>query len=100
VPRQLNVKILRGKTYKHLNSIKSSKGIGEPPFFLGASVFFALREAVKAARAQNGLVDPLVGLKSPCTPETLRLACGDELVQKATVLPTNESDKPWSVRLI
>jgi xanthine dehydrogenase/oxidase len=100
VPLQLNVKILRGKTYKHLRTIKSSKGVGEPPFLMGVSVFFALREAVKAARAQNGLAGPLIGLKSPCTAETLRLACGDELVQKATVLPTNESEKPWSVRLI
>jgi xanthine dehydrogenase/oxidase len=38
IPRQMNVSVLRGKTYKNLRTIKSSKAIGEPPFFLGASV--------------------------------------------------------------
>ena len=50
IPQQFNVKILRDKQYQHLKTIKSSKGIGEPPLFLGASVFFALRDAVNNAR--------------------------------------------------
>ena len=53
VPQKFNVKILRDKCYKHLKTIKSSKGIGEPPLFLGASVFFALRDAVNYARYLN-----------------------------------------------
>lgn len=90
IPQVFNVSMLRhdgdGKmlTWKHLRSIQSSKGIGEPPLFLGATVFFALREAVKAARVTNGVKEPLV-LDSPATPERLRLAVADDLVRKTEV---------------
>lgn len=50
VPQKMNIKILKDKEYKNLKTVKSSKGIGEPPLFLGASVFFALRDAVNYAR--------------------------------------------------
>lgn len=50
IPVEFNVKILRDKQYKHLKTVKSSKGIGEPPLFLCSSVFFALRDAVVYAR--------------------------------------------------
>ncbi|KAJ9077112.1 hypothetical protein DSO57_1019848 [Entomophthora muscae] len=53
VPQEFNVTILKGKTYSHLPTVKSSKGIGEPPLFLGASVYFALYDAVQAARRDN-----------------------------------------------
>jgi xanthine dehydrogenase/oxidase len=95
---------LTGKEYKHLKTIKSSKGVGEPPLFLGASVYFALRDAVVAARKQNGITELLTGFSSPCTAEILRLACGDDLVVKANVKPrvlnaeTNEVEKLWSIR--
>jgi xanthine dehydrogenase/oxidase len=72
-------------TWKHLRTIQSSKGIGEPPLFLGATVFFALREAVRAARGMNGVKEPLV-LDSPATAERLRLAVADDLVRKAEVV--------------
>lgn len=72
-------------TWKHLRTIQSSKGIGEPPLFLGATVFFALREAVRAAREMNGVKEPLV-LDSPATAERLRLAVADDLVRKAEVV--------------
>ena len=38
------------------NLIHSSKNTGEPPFFLGASVFFALKQACYAARKDAGVV--------------------------------------------
>ena len=72
-------------TWKYLRTIQSSKGIGEPPLFLGATVFFALREAVRAAREMNGVKEPLV-LDSPATAERLRLAVADDLVRKAEVV--------------
>jgi xanthine dehydrogenase/oxidase len=50
VPVNFNIKILRDKDYKALSTIKSSKGIGEPPLFLASSVFFALRDAISYAR--------------------------------------------------
>ena len=70
---------------------------------MGASVFFALRNAMKAARRENGREDVFTGFYSPRTAETLRLACGDDLVAKASVLPkllsSGETEKPWSVRV-
>ena len=67
--------------------MQSSKGIGEPPLFLGSTVFFALREAVVAARRMNGKgvggEDGVWNLDSPATCERLRLAVGDELVERA-----------------
>ncbi|OCK73770.1 hypothetical protein K432DRAFT_430402 [Lepidopterella palustris CBS 459.81] len=101
IPQVFNVSMLRndgeGKplTWKHLRSIQSSKGIGEPPLFLGATVFFALREAVKAAREMNMVKMPLV-LDSPATAERLRLAVGDPLVNMAKVVK-KEGEKNFFV---
>ncbi|KAH9878865.1 hypothetical protein J1614_002300, partial [Plenodomus biglobosus] len=90
IPQVFNASLLRhdneGKplSWNHLRSVQSSKGIGEPPLFLGSTVFFALREAVKAARIMNG--KSITGgwaLDSPATCERLRLAVGDELVERA-----------------
>lgn len=97
IPQVFNVSLLRhdseGKplSWNHLRSVQSSKGIGEPPLFLGCTVFFALREAIKAARNMNGqnvlggLGDEAWKLDSPATAERLRLAVGDDLVKRAEV---------------
>jgi len=94
IPQVFNAAFLRydgeGKpiNWKHLRSIQSSKDVGEPPLFLGATVFFALREAVKAARKTNGWgADGSEGLvlDSPATAEKLRLAVGDMLVERTKV---------------
>jgi xanthine dehydrogenase/oxidase len=87
IPVEFNVKILRDKEYNSLKTVQSSKGIGEPPLFLCSSVFFALRDAVVSARKANGVNEPLLNFQSPCTPEILRLAIKDELVERSTVLP-------------
>jgi xanthine dehydrogenase/oxidase len=71
--------------WHHLRSVQSSKGIGEPPLFLGSTVFFALRDAVKSAREMNGVEAKGFALDSPATAERLRLAVGDELVKRAEV---------------
>lgn len=84
-------------SWKHLRSIQSSKGTGEPPLFLGCTVFFALREAVRAARKMNGVTEPLV-LNAPGTPEKLRLAVGDDLVRRAAVVP-KEGETNFFVRI-
>lgn len=104
IPQTFNVSMLRyddnGKplTWNHLRSVQSSKGIGEPPLFLGSTVFFALREAVKAAREMNGQSVSPGGWKldSPATSERLRLAVGDELSRKAGVV-RKEGEKNFFV---
>ncbi|KAJ1972089.1 hypothetical protein H4R35_004868 [Dimargaris xerosporica] len=96
-PRDFRVQILRNLTYTNLKTIRGSKGIGEPPLFLGSSVLFALRDALKAARADHNVDAPL-RLHSPATAELLRLACQDPIVQACAVKPQAKA-KPWALRV-
>jgi xanthine dehydrogenase/oxidase len=103
IPQQFNVKILKNKTYKTLKTINSSKAIGEPPLFLASAVFFALRDAVVYARKSNGIKEPLLNFSSPATPESLRLACRDYIVDLSNVEPklnetTNQYEKLFFTR--
>ncbi|KAL0686874.1 hypothetical protein Bca4012_086551 [Brassica carinata] len=75
VPFNLNVSLLKGNPNK--KAIHSSKAVGEPPFFLASSVFFAIKEAIKAARTEVGLTK-WFPLETPATPERIRMACFDE----------------------
>lgn len=88
--------LLKDVEWKDLRTIQRSRGVGEPPLFLGSAVFFALRDAICAARAQYGVrarlgvddaTDGLLRLQSPATPERLRLACADPIVERARVVP-------------
>lgn len=56
------------------------QGIGEPPLFLAASVFFAIKNAIKHARSDRGLTGSF-DLWSPATTERIRLACEDQFVK-------------------
>eukprot|EP01133_Synstelium_polycarpum_P007377 gene7377-8596_t len=51
VPLIFNVSLLGNSP--NPKAIHSSKGVGEPPLFLGASVYFAIRDAIKSARADR-----------------------------------------------
>jgi len=93
IPQKFNVAILRGAP--NPKAVFSSKAVGEPPLFLASSVFFALRHAIKAARAEIGLTQ-LFRLDSPCTAERIRMACQDKITEKFPPAPAN-SFKPWSV---
>jgi len=62
---------------------------------MGSSVFFAIRDAVNAARKDSG-VEELLELLSPATPERIRLACEDEIVQRCMVKP-KEGEKSFFV---
>uniref|UniRef100_K3WID5 Xanthine dehydrogenase n=1 Tax=Globisporangium ultimum (strain ATCC 200006 / CBS 805.95 / DAOM BR144) TaxID=431595 RepID=K3WID5_GLOUD len=66
---------------KNKFAVHSSKAVGEPPLFLGSSAFFAVKEAIYAARKDAG-IEGHFELRSPVTPERARMACGDELLQK------------------
>ncbi|KAJ3342912.1 hypothetical protein HDU93_000571 [Gonapodya sp. JEL0774] len=52
IPAEFNVYFVKESQNKR--AIHSSKAIGEPPLFMGASVFFAIRDAIKAARLHQG----------------------------------------------
>ncbi|GIL49662.1 hypothetical protein Vafri_5944 [Volvox africanus] len=78
IPVDFRVQLLANAP--NVRAIHSSKAVGEPPFHLGASVFFALKEAVYAAREAEGVPGYFV-LDAPATPERLRLLCSDQVVQ-------------------
>lgn len=62
-------------------AVHSSKAVGEPPFFLGVSAFLAIKQAIVAARAENGHAD-YYPLYLPASSERIRMACADEISQK------------------
>jgi xanthine dehydrogenase/oxidase len=95
IPQEFNVNFLQGVEWGHLRSIQSSKGVGEPPLFLGATVLFALRDALVSARKDNGVTEHLA-LDSPATAERLRLAVGDDILKRGTVIP-EEGEKNFFV---
>jgi len=107
IPQEFNVSFLQdpdpqGKKggepmWKSIRSIQSSKGIGEPPVFMGASVLFALREALKSARRDNGVEEPLL-LDSPATAERLRLLVGDGILEKFGRVRPAEGEREWFIK--
>lgn len=107
VPQQFNVTMLKGVQWENLQTIQRSRGVGEPPLFMGSSVFFAIRDALKAARAQYGVSatlgrqvdgDGLLTLESPATTERIRTACVDPIIKRALVKP-RDGEKSFFVAI-
>jgi len=107
IPQEFNVSMLKGVKWENLQTIQRSRGVGEPPLFLGSSVFFAIRDALKAARAQYGVAatpgedrkgDGLLSLESPATVERIRTACVDPIVRRCVVRP-REGEKSFFVAI-
>ncbi|KAG8389014.1 hypothetical protein BUALT_Bualt02G0185300 [Buddleja alternifolia] len=78
VPFKFSISLL--KDAPNDKAIHSSKAVGEPPFFLASAVFFAIKDAIIAARAEAGLAD-WFPLDNPATPERIRMACVDEFTK-------------------
>ncbi|XP_066474787.1 aldehyde oxidase 1-like [Tiliqua scincoides] len=95
IPEQFSVSLLASS--QSTTAIYSSKGIGEPGVFLGCSVFFAIWDAVAAARKERGLSEDFM-LNSPLTPEQIRMACADQFTE---MIPKdeNKSTDSWDIRL-
>lgn len=89
IPQKFVVSMLKDREFSHLKTIKSSKGVGEPPLFLGSSVHFAIRNALSYARKQNGIKSGSMGLplQSPLTSERIRNYVGDRLSSLGKVEP-------------
>ncbi|CAG8519683.1 680_t:CDS:10 [Ambispora gerdemannii] len=83
IPQDFRVSIFQGAQYSHLKTIHSSKGIGEPPLFLGSSV-------------KANSVNEIVNLCSPATPERIRMACIDPISTAASV-SRKDGEKSWTV---
>uniref|UniRef100_A0A8C6RKC1 aldehyde oxidase n=1 Tax=Nannospalax galili TaxID=1026970 RepID=A0A8C6RKC1_NANGA len=83
VPEEFHVSLLTPT--QNPKAIYSSKGLGEAGMFLGSSVFFAIADAVDAARKERGL-PPVWVMNSPATPELIRMSRVDQF-----------TDQPWSI---
>ncbi|XP_033732048.1 xanthine dehydrogenase/oxidase-like [Pecten maximus] len=79
IPKEMNVKLL--KDSEGPKTVYSAKGIGEPPLLLATSVFYAIKEAVLAARAEENLTNDCF-FDCPATVERIRMACEDKITQK------------------
>ncbi|KAH8697667.1 putative xanthine dehydrogenase HxA [Talaromyces proteolyticus] len=97
IPQIFNVSLLKDVNWENLRTIQRSRGVGEPPLFMGSAVFFAIRDALKAARAEWGVSDVLQ-LQSPATPERIRVSCADPIVERARVSP-REGEKSFFVAI-
>lgn len=64
---------------------------------MGSSVFFAIRDALKSARADHGCTETL-SLISPATPERIRLSCVDDIIKRSYVAP-GEGEKGFFVAI-
>jgi xanthine dehydrogenase/oxidase len=78
IPRNFNITLVNAS--ENSQAIHSSRGVGEPPLLLSASVVFALRDAVAAARKDYGK-DEFFQLNLPLTAERIRMACADEITE-------------------
>ena len=55
LPPIFNVSLLRKPTpLENRRVLYSSKGVGEPPFLAGETVFFAIKAAILAVREESG----------------------------------------------
>lgn len=64
---------------------------------MGSSVFFAIRDALKAARSEFG-EHSILRLQSPATPERIRISCADPILKRAWVEP-REGEKSFFVSI-
>lgn len=97
IPQVMNIGLLKGVEWENLRTVQRSRGVGEPPLFMGSSVFFAIRDALKAARAEFGETS-ILHLQSPATPERIRISCADPILKRAWVEP-QEGEKSFFISI-
>ena len=105
IPSQFNVSLLRGTS--NPRAVYSSKAVGEPPLFLASSIFFAIKNAIEAARLDANKSEDdssntnkqLFSLAAPATAERIRMACLDELTEKIPNLSNEDEKKAWGIQV-
>ena len=97
VPQEINISLLKDVNWENLRTIQRSRGVGEPPLFMGSCVFFAIRDALRAARKEWG-VEEMLSLKSPATVERIRISCADPIIQRAEA-KAQEGEKSFFVSI-
>ncbi|KAF9126007.1 hypothetical protein BGW39_006999 [Mortierella sp. 14UC] len=93
IPQEFNISFFEDVTHDSVKTIYKSKGVGEPPLFLGSSVYFAIRNALWYARQENGHPGSF-SLSLPATPERIRMAVGDSIAESSK-LEAKSGERPW-----
>ncbi|KAJ8968544.1 hypothetical protein NQ317_002626 [Molorchus minor] len=93
-PKEFNVSLLKGVS--NPRAVYSSKAVGEPPLFLASSIMFAIKDAIKAYRDENGIIRTHFRLDAPATSAKIRMACQDAITSMVPNIETG-SFKPWNV---
>ncbi|KAF8940224.1 hypothetical protein BGZ58_007350 [Dissophora ornata] len=93
IPQEFNISFFEDVTHDSIKTIYKSKGVGEPPLFLGSSVYFAIRDALWYARQENGHAGTFT-LPVPATAEKIRMAVGDSIAESSR-LSAKEGEQPW-----
>ncbi|XP_017011536.2 xanthine dehydrogenase-like [Drosophila takahashii] len=93
IPGEFNVSLLTGAP--NPRAVYSSKAVGEPPLFIGSSVFFAIKEAIAAAREDEGLSGDFP-LEAPATSARIRMACQDKFTNLVEI-PEAGTFTPWNI---
>ncbi|XP_025200769.1 xanthine dehydrogenase [Melanaphis sacchari] len=93
IPKQFTVSLLKSST--NPRAVYSSKAIGEPPLFLSASIFFAIKNAIYSAREDAGFTG-YFRLDVPATVEKIRMSCKDNITEKLEKYETDVSDS-WNI---
>uniref|UniRef100_T1H0H6 Uncharacterized protein n=1 Tax=Megaselia scalaris TaxID=36166 RepID=T1H0H6_MEGSC len=91
IPEAFNVTILTGAP--NPRAIYSSKAIGEPPLFIGAAPYFAIKEAISCYRKDQGLSEDFE-FRSPASAARIRMACEDKLTR---MVNNEECGKEWNI---
>ncbi|XP_011310367.1 xanthine dehydrogenase [Fopius arisanus] len=90
IPQEFNVSLL--KDAPNPRAVFSSKAVGEPPLFLASSIFFAIKNAVLAARSET-TANRLFRFDSPATSGRIRTACEDDITSR---FPMPDVSKAWN----
>ncbi|XP_073004974.1 indole-3-acetaldehyde oxidase-like isoform X2 [Typha latifolia] len=100
IPKQFNVELLNSGY--HQKRVLSSKASGEPPLLLAASVHCAIREAIRAARADllsSGGSDSspsMFQMDVPATMPVIKELCGlDNVERYLEGLSAHQSKEPY-----
>eukprot|EP01107_Rhizomastix_libera_P015657 TRINITY_DN6011_c0_g1_i1.p1 TRINITY_DN6011_c0_g1~~TRINITY_DN6011_c0_g1_i1.p1 ORF type:complete len:1367 (+),score=357.63 TRINITY_DN6011_c0_g1_i1:595-4101(+) len=95
IPIDFRVRLLRDAENPY--AIHSSKGLGEPPLFLGTTVYYAIKEAISAARKDQG-IDGFFNLPFPATCEVIRMFCRDGFTDPSSAVPVYPGAPAGEVR--
>lgn len=88
MPEQLNVSLLPSSPNPNVKC--SPKALEDLSLSLGSSVFFAIKDAILAARQHIGLPGTIL-LPIPARPQHIRMACGNHLIDSEQMANTQES---------